>query len=83
MVSLHFWVDLTGSIDVDVWPSHRNNTIDLESLFWFTFCCDVDIHGRKHCTSCNLQINRLNVKYFVKTLKFMIGVRNQRHTTGT
>ena len=52
--------NLTGSIadlaiiGINVWPSDRNDTIDLESLFQGTFCCDVDMLGRKHCTSCDL-----------------------------
>ena len=66
-------------IDINVWPSDRNDTIDLESLFWGTFCCFVDMHGRKYCTSCGLQINRLNMKSFVKTPKVLIVTTNRCH----
>ena len=77
--------NLTGSIadlaiiGIDVWPSDRIDTIDLESLFQGTFCCDVDMHGRKHCTSCDLQTNRLNVNSFVKTPIVLIVATNRCH----
>ena len=69
----------SAMIDINVWPSDRNDTIDLESLFWGKFCCFVDMHGRKYCTSCGLQINRLNVKSFVKTPKVLIVTTNRCH----
>ena len=66
-------------IDINVWPSDRNGTIDLESLFWGLFFCGIDMHGRKHCTSCGLQTNRLNVKSFVTTPKVLIVATNRCH----
>ena len=77
--------NVTGSIadstiiDINVWPSDRNDIIDLESLFQGTFCCDFDMHGRKHCISCVLQTNRLNLKSLVKTAKVLIVATNQCH----
>ena len=75
--------NVTGSIAdstviyINVWPSDRNDVIDLESLFQGTFCCDFDMHGRKHCISCGLQTNRLNVKSLVKTPKFLMVATNK------
>ena len=67
--------ELTGStvdstiIYCNVWPSDRDDAIDLESLLWGTFGCNFNILGRKGCVSCVSQRKRLNVQSFVKTLK--------------
>ena len=50
MLPLQLWFDLTGSIDVYVWPPDRNEAINRGSLFLGKFCCNVNIHGRKHYT---------------------------------
>ena len=48
----------------------------LVSLLWGTFCCDVDMYARKHCTSCSLQPKTLNVKSFLKKPKVLIWETN-------
>ena len=37
------------------------------------------MHGRKHCTPCGGQANRLNVKTFVITPKVLIVATNRCH----
>ena len=59
---------------------NRNDIIDLGSLFGGTLCCDIKMHGRKHCTSCGrLQTNRLNVKSFIKTPNVLMVATNRCH----
>ena len=66
-------------VDINVWATDRDDIIDIHSLMWGTFYCNIDMLGKENFFNCKNPSTRLNSRCFIQTPYVLVIATNRPH----